>query len=59
MGFAAANIQGLNEGDRCCACYKLDFDSGPVAGKSMIVQVTNSGDLGETQFDVQIPGGGN
>jgi hypothetical protein len=58
-GFAAANIPGLSEKDRCCACYKLDFTSGPVQGKSMIVQVTNSGsDVGENQFDLQIPGGG-
>ncbi|CAF1292597.1 unnamed protein product [Rotaria sordida] len=58
-GFAAASIPGLNERDRCCACYKLDFTSGPVSGKTMIVQVTNSGDdLKPHQFDLQIPGGG-
>lgn len=58
-GFAAAHIPGLSEQDRCCACYKLDFTSGPVQGKSMIVQITNSGsDVGEHQFDLQIPGGG-
>ncbi|CAG0900645.1 unnamed protein product [Darwinula stevensoni] len=43
FGFAAATIPGLSEQDRCCACYKLDFTSGPVQGKTMIVQVTNSG----------------
>ena len=58
-GFAAAHIPGLSEQDRCCSCYKLDFTSGPVQGKTMIVQVTNSGsDVGEHQFDLQIPGGG-
>ena len=58
-GFAAATIPGLNEEGRCCACYKLDFTSGSVQGKSMIVQVTNSGsDVHPNQFDLQIPGGG-
>ena len=58
-GFAAATIPGLSEQDRCCACYKLDFTSGPVQGKTMIVQVTNSGvDVHPHQFDLQIPGGG-
>ena len=38
-------------------CLKLDFQ-GVLQGKSMIVQVTNTGgDLGQNQFDVQIPGG--
>jgi len=37
----------------------LTFTSGPVAGKVMIVQVTNTGgDLGNNQFDLQMPGGG-
>lgn len=59
LGFAAASIQGMAEKDRCCACYRLDFTSGPVQGKTMVVQVTNSGgDLGFNQFDLQIPGGG-
>lgn len=58
-GFAAATIPGLSEEGRCCACYKLDFTSGPIKGKTMIVQVTNSGsDVHPNQFDLQIPGGG-
>ncbi|CAF3545538.1 unnamed protein product [Rotaria sp. Silwood1] len=58
-GFAAASIPGLSEQDRCCACYKLEFTSDPVKGKTMIVQVTNSGsDVKANQFDLQIPGGG-
>ncbi|KAI6212593.1 Cellulase [Aphelenchoides besseyi] len=57
-GFAAANIAGSNEAGWCCACYKLTFTSGPVSGKDMVVQVTNTGgDLGANHFDLQIPGG--
>ncbi|CAF3977275.1 unnamed protein product, partial [Adineta steineri] len=52
-------ISGQSESTWCCACYSLIFTSGPVAGKQMIVQVTNTGgDLGNNQFDIQIPGGG-
>lgn len=37
----------------------LTFNSGPVAGKTMVVQSTNTGgDLGSNHFDLQIPGGG-
>jgi hypothetical protein len=37
----------------------LTFTSGPIAGKVMIVQVTNTGgDLGNNHFDLQMPGGG-
>jgi len=52
-GFAAANLP-------CCQCYELTFQApSPVAGETMIVQVTNSGDdLGEKHFDLLIPGGG-
>ena len=58
-GFAAAVIRGQGEGDLCCACYKLTFTSTKIAGKQMIVQITNTGtDLGESHFDLQIPGGG-
>lgn len=38
---------------------RLTFTSGPVNGKKMIVQTTNTGgDLGENHFDLAIPGGG-
>lgn len=38
---------------------RLTFTSGAVAGKTMIVQATNTGgDLGENHFDLAIPGGG-
>ncbi|KAF7872276.1 hypothetical protein EAF04_003200 [Stromatinia cepivora] len=58
-GFAATNIAGGTEASWCCACYQLTFTSGPVAGKQMIVQSTNTGgDLGGNQFDLAIPGGG-
>jgi len=37
----------------------LIFTTGPVVGKELIVQVTNTGsDLGSNQFDLQMPGGG-
>jgi hypothetical protein len=38
---------------------RLTFTSGPVAGKKMIVQTTNTGgDLGQNHFDIAMPGGG-
>ncbi|KAK9415333.1 putative Glycoside hydrolase family 45 protein [Seiridium unicorne] len=58
-GFAATTISGGTESSWCCACYKLTFTSGSVAGKTMVVQSTNTGgDLGSNQFDLLIPGGG-
>ncbi|KAI7905747.1 RlpA-like double-psi beta-barrel-protein domain-containing protein-containing protein [Cokeromyces recurvatus] len=58
-GFAAASVAGSNEAGWCCSCYELTFTSGPVSGKKMVVQVTNTGgDLGSNHFDLQIPGGG-
>ncbi|KAI9265548.1 endo-beta-D-1,4-glucanase [Helicostylum pulchrum] len=58
-GFAAASIAGSSESGWCCGCYELTFTSGPVNGKKMVVQVTNTGgDLGQNHFDLQMPGGG-
>ncbi|KAI1197433.1 glycoside hydrolase family 45 protein [Nemania serpens] len=58
-GFAATKLSGGTESSWCCACYQLDFTSGPVAGKSLIVQSTNTGgDLGSNHFDLLMPGGG-
>ncbi|THX80629.1 hypothetical protein D6D04_04472 [Aureobasidium pullulans] len=58
-GFAAVNIAGGSEDSWCCSCYKLTFTTTSIAGKSMIVQATNTGgDLGSNQFDLAIPGGG-
>jgi hypothetical protein len=38
---------------------RLTFTTTSIAGKSMIVQATNTGgDLGSNQFDISIPGGG-
>ena len=54
-GYAAVNIAGGSEDSWCCACYELTFTSGPVAGKKMIVQATNTGgDLGSNQFDISV-----
>jgi len=37
----------------------LKFTSGPVAGKTMVIQSTSTGgDLGSNHFDLAIPGGG-
>ncbi|RAQ99170.1 glycoside hydrolase family 45 protein [Stemphylium lycopersici] len=58
-GFAAVKLAGKSESDWCCACYELTFTSGPVSGKKMVVQTTNTGgDLGNNHFDLAIPGGG-
>lgn len=54
-GFAATTIAGGTEASWCCACYQLTFTSGPVAGKQMIVQTTNTGgDLSSNQFDIAV-----
>ncbi|KAL1635891.1 hypothetical protein SLS58_010059 [Diplodia intermedia] len=58
-GFAAAKLSGKSESDWCCGCYKLTFTTTAVSGKSMIVQITNTGgDLGDNHFDLAMPGGG-
>lgn len=49
-GFVAGKILGQSEWEWCCACYELTFTSGPVSGKQMVVQVTNTGgDLGVSE----------
>lgn len=54
-GWAAVNIAGSNEAQWCCSCYELTFTSGPIAGKKMIVQATNTGgDLGNNHFDLAV-----
>ncbi|PBP21597.1 glycosyl hydrolase family 45 [Diplocarpon rosae] len=54
-GFVATTIAGGTEASWCCACYELTFTSGPVAGKQMVVQATNTGgDLGSNQFDIAV-----
>ncbi|KAG9502294.1 hypothetical protein J7337_005121 [Fusarium musae] len=58
-GFAATKLSGGSEASWCCACYALTFTTGPVKGKKMIVQSTNTGgDLGDNHFDLMMPGGG-
>ncbi|KAK3682803.1 RlpA-like double-psi beta-barrel-protein domain-containing protein-containing protein [Podospora appendiculata] len=58
-GFAATAISGGTEASWCCGCYALTFTSGPVAGKTMVVQSTSTGgDLGTNHFDLAMPGGG-
>ena len=61
-GFAAFNDAS------CGACYQLQFTGAsqggdakstpPLNGKTMIVQVINTGGLQSNQFDLLIPGGG-
>jgi hypothetical protein len=54
-GYAAVSIAGGNEASWCCACYELTFTSGPVQGKKLIVQATNTGgDLSQNQFDLSV-----
>lgn len=54
-GFAAVSSADQD----CCQCYQLTFTSTSIAGKVMIVQATNTGsDVGSTQFDLAMPGGG-
>lgn len=60
-GFAAARMAGKTEADLCCKCFQWTFTSGPVVGKKMVIQVTNTGEdlnSAENHFDLQIPGGG-
>ena len=50
-GFAAVSTGNPS----CCACYQLTFTSGPIKGKKMVVQATNTGsDVGQTQFDLAV-----
>ncbi|CAH1115089.1 unnamed protein product [Psylliodes chrysocephalus] len=57
-GFAAASFAGGVDTNMCCACFKVDFTD-QIAGKSMVIQVTNTGsDLSSNHFDIALPGGG-
>lgn len=60
-GFAAASGSNYS----CGRCYQFTFtgdgsaNSGSIKGKSMVVQILNTGgDVAESQFDLLIPGGG-
>lgn len=37
-------MAGKTEADLCCKCFQWTFTSGPVTGKKMIIQVTNTGE---------------
>lgn len=57
-GTAAASF--ASEAETCGSCYALSF-SAPLAGQTMIVQVTNTGgdvSSNPVQFDLMLPGGG-
>ncbi|KAI8132779.1 hypothetical protein DS838_001875 [Geotrichum bryndzae] len=59
FGFVAASMVGYGESNMCCTCVLLTFNDGPVAGKQMVAQVTNTGsDLSSNHFDIAMPGGG-
>lgn len=54
-GWAAVRVSGQTESQHCCACYQLDIQDGPAAGKRMIVQATNTGsDLNQNHFDLAV-----
>lgn len=58
-GWAAVKLAGSNEQTWCCACYELQFTSGAVKGKTMVVQASNTGgDLGQNHFDIAVSAGG-
>nr|AMO13193.1 glycoside hydrolase [uncultured bacterium] len=53
-GFAATNTNGA-----CGKCFELSFTSTSISGKKMVVMASNiGGDVGQTHFDIMIPGGG-
>jgi len=58
-GFVGAYLKGGDESTWCCGCYELEFTDGPVKGKKMIVQSTNTNydDVEINSFTFSIPGG--
>jgi hypothetical protein len=53
-GFAASHSNG-----DCGKCFHIQFTNGAINGKHMVVMISNiGGDVGNTQFDLMIPGGG-
>lgn len=60
----------FNSGSKCGECYELQFTGksnagtssdkscAPLEGKSLIVQIINTGNIQQGQFDLLIPGGG-
>ena len=60
LAYGTASASLASEAETCGSCYALAF-SAPLAGKTMIVQVTNTGSdvsASPVQFDLSIPGGG-
>ncbi|KAK6540504.1 hypothetical protein TWF694_009294 [Orbilia ellipsospora] len=58
-GFVGAEIDGFLESTWCCGCYEFVFTNGPVQGKRMVVQASNTNydAHGYSQFNLGIPGG--
>ncbi|KFY21245.1 hypothetical protein V491_03031 [Pseudogymnoascus sp. VKM F-3775] len=58
-GFVGASLMGYVEDAWCGACYQLDFTSGDVKGKRMVVQAHNTGyDVHDSnRFALAVPGG--
>lgn len=58
-GFTSLSLKGGEDTlNKCCICLLLKF-KGKLAGKSMLVQNTNTGeDLKAHHFDIAMPGGG-
>ncbi|XP_056637460.1 endoglucanase-like [Diorhabda sublineata] len=59
-GFVAARFHGTTR-NMCCSCVLFTFQPAELAGKQMLVQVTNTGNAPETEtnlFDIAMPGSG-
>ncbi|XP_057655343.1 endoglucanase-like [Diorhabda carinulata] len=61
LGFVAAKFINTNR-NMCCSCVKFTFTPQELAGKQMILQVTNTGnddpDAQHNEFDIAMPGSG-
>ncbi|GME70689.1 unnamed protein product [Ambrosiozyma monospora] len=58
-GFAAGKLTEMTTDEMACTCFNLTFTSSAIAGKQMVVQVTNTGEYSDDHhFDLAMPGGG-
>ncbi|GME70692.1 unnamed protein product [Ambrosiozyma monospora] len=58
-GFAAGKLAEMTNAEMACTCFKLTFTSSAIAGKEMVVQITNTGSYSDDHhFDLAMPGGG-
>ncbi|GME71701.1 unnamed protein product [Ambrosiozyma monospora] len=58
-GFAAGKLAEMTNEEMACTCFKLTFTSSAIAGKQMVVQITNTGVYSDDHhFDLAMPGGG-